>query len=164
MKSCLCGSPTQERDLHWPSLPGAVQIRACENREDREIGLGFRFYVAGPVDGLPPVFDRLPGVHRVQGLHDLHQPLFARLPATAVVFTWVYQHTKGSVFAAAILHGSLNLFSVAAPTPGDPLTPAMITLVVHWVVALVLVVFAGPERLDAFPSQAEVEPAAELAR
>jgi hypothetical protein len=89
--------------------------------------------------------------------------LFARLPATAVVFTWVYQHTKGSVFAAAILHGSLNLFSVAAPTPGDPLAPAMITLVVHWVVALVLVVFAGPERLDAFPSQAEAEPAAEVA-
>jgi uncharacterized protein len=79
--------------------------------------------------------------------------LTARLPATAVFFTWVYQHTNGSVVAAAIFHGSLNLFSVAPPTPGDPLTPAIIMLVSHWLIALLLVVFAGPSRLDGFPRQ-----------
>lgn len=84
--------------------------------------------------------------------------LLARLPATAVLFTWVYQHTNGSVVAAAILHASLNLFSVAPPIPGDPLTPAVIMLVSHWLIALFLVVFAGPQRLDRFPRQ-PVEPA-----
>lgn len=83
--------------------------------------------------------------------------LIARLPATAVLYTWVYQHTNGSVAAAVIFHGSLNLFSIAPPTPGDPLTPAIITLVSHWLIALVLVAFAGSRRLDGFPRQ-QVEP------
>jgi uncharacterized protein len=86
--------------------------------------------------------------------------LLARLPATSVIFTWVYQHTNGSVVAAAVFHGSLNLFSVAPPTPGDPLTPAVITLACHWIIALVLTIVAGPRRLDGFPRQpaATVEP------
>lgn len=79
--------------------------------------------------------------------------LIARLPATSILYTWVFQHTKGSVVAAAIFHGALNLFSVAPPTPGDPLTPSVITLVSHWVIAFLLVIFAGWRRLDRFPGQ-----------
>jgi membrane protease YdiL (CAAX protease family) len=79
--------------------------------------------------------------------------LVVRLPATSILFTWVYQHTNRSVVAAAIFHGSLNLFSVAPPTPGDPLTPAVIAVVSHWIIALLLVLLAGGHRLDGFPSQ-----------
>jgi hypothetical protein len=61
--------------------------------------------------------------------------------------------TNRSVVAAAIFHGSLNLFSVAPPTPGDPLTPAVIAVVSHWIIALLLVLLAGGHRLDGFPSQ-----------
>lgn len=86
--------------------------------------------------------------------------LIARLPATSVLFTWVYQHTNGSVVAAALFHGSLNLFSVPPPIPGDPLTPAIITLGSHWLLAALLVIFAG-RRLDGFPPQPVETPAAE---
>ena len=78
--------------------------------------------------------------------------VFARLPATAVIFTWVYQHTRGSVVAAAILHAALNLFSVAPPTRGETLTPTVATLVIHWVAAIGLTVMAGSTRLDGLPS------------
>ena len=82
--------------------------------------------------------------------------LLVRLPATSVIFTWVFQHTAGSIVAAALLHGTLNLFSVAPPASGESLTPALITLVLHWVVALALVAFAGHRRLDGLPQQPSV--------
>ncbi len=77
--------------------------------------------------------------------------LLARLPALCVIFTWVFQHTEGSVVAASLLHGAFNVFSVAPPTSGEPLAPALIAVALTWVVALVLAVLAGYRRLDGLP-------------
>ena len=79
--------------------------------------------------------------------------LIVRLPATSVIFTWVFRHTAGSIVAASLLHGALNVFSVAPPTSGEPLTPALITMALHWLVALGLVVYAGHRRLDGLPRE-----------
>jgi membrane protease YdiL (CAAX protease family) len=80
--------------------------------------------------------------------------LFAQLPATAVIYTWLFQHTQGSVVAAALLHGSFNVFAVVPPGPGEPLTPALIALGIHWLLAAGLTTLAGSRGLDRWPGQA----------
>jgi membrane protease YdiL (CAAX protease family) len=62
--------------------------------------------------------------------------LLLRLPATSIMFTWLFQKTQGSLFLAILFHAALNLF--AAP-PGDSLRVALVGVVVHWVVALLLI-------------------------
>ena len=63
--------------------------------------------------------------------------LFVRLPATSIMFTWLFQRTKGSLLLAIIFHAALNLFG-SAPT-GDSLRVAWIGVAVQWVVALLLI-------------------------
>jgi membrane protease YdiL (CAAX protease family) len=77
--------------------------------------------------------------------------LFLRLPATSVIFTWVYRHTGGSILAAALFHGALNLFSLPPPKLGEPLTPAIISVALQWTLALLLVAVAG-RQLDRWPT------------
>ena len=67
--------------------------------------------------------------------------LFLRLPATAIIFTWVFQHTKGSTVIAVLLHGAMNLF--ASPVV---LRPAIIAVAVHWLIAVGLVAAERQER------------------
>lgn len=64
--------------------------------------------------------------------------LFLRLPATSLMFTWLYQRTQGSLLLAIIFHAALNLFA-AAPTAGSTPTVAWIAVVVHWLVAMALI-------------------------
>jgi hypothetical protein len=59
---------------------------------------------------------------------------------------------EGASLAAAVFHGALNLFSVPPPGPGESLTPAAVNLALHWIVTIVLVVRAGPNQLDKWPS------------
>lgn len=63
--------------------------------------------------------------------------LFLRLPATSIMFTWLYQRTKGSLLLAIFFHAALNLFA-AGPSP-DSNRVAWIGVAVHWVVALLLI-------------------------
>lgn len=63
--------------------------------------------------------------------------LFLRLPATSIMFTWLYQRTQGSLLLAIIFHAALNLFA-AGPSP-DSNRLAWIGVGVHWVVALLLI-------------------------
>jgi hypothetical protein len=63
--------------------------------------------------------------------------LFLRLPATSIMFTWLFQHTQGSLLLAIIFHAALNLF--AAPPPDDSMQVPLIGVGVHWVVALTLI-------------------------
>lgn len=63
--------------------------------------------------------------------------LFLRLPATAIMFTWLFQRTKGSLLLAIVFHAALNLFA-SAPTV-DSLQVLWIGVVVHWAVALALI-------------------------
>jgi membrane protease YdiL (CAAX protease family) len=49
---------------------------------------------------------------------------FLELPAEAVIYTWIFQHTRGSALPAVLLHASSNLFALpqaaAAASWGSP--------------------------------------------
>lgn len=77
--------------------------------------------------------------------------LFARLPATAVVYTWLLQHTKGSVLAAALFHGALSVFAPTPPPTGADVTGSIVSVVVWWAAALTVIALARPQRLDQWP-------------
>jgi membrane protease YdiL (CAAX protease family) len=70
--------------------------------------------------------------------------LFVELPATSVLFTWIFLRTRGSVLLAALLHGSTNLFTVSpgADESGD-LTMALIALAAKWLLVFGLVAYGG---------------------
>jgi membrane protease YdiL (CAAX protease family) len=79
-----------------------------------------------------------------------HQPvwlLYADLGAKALIFTWVFLRTRGSVLIAALLHGSTNLFAVspAVLEPGD-LAVATGAMAAKWLLALALFALARPPR------------------
>jgi membrane protease YdiL (CAAX protease family) len=73
--------------------------------------------------------------------------------ALAVVFTWVYNGTSGSILLAYLLHGSINTWTrVLAVAQGGP-TVLRIQLVLMVIVAIALIVRFGPARLaDAGPA------------
>lgn len=81
--------------------------------------------------------------------------VFARLPATAVMYTWLFRQTRGSVLAAALFHAALNAFALPAPTAGDSLVPILTSLGLHWAIALALIAAAGAKQLDRWPAQPE---------
>lgn len=66
--------------------------------------------------------------------------LFARLPATAIVFTWVYRHTHGSTLVAVLLHAAVNVTLLVGP---EGTGGAVAGAAAHWAVALALLLVAG---------------------
>jgi membrane protease YdiL (CAAX protease family) len=77
-----------------------------------------------------------------------HQPvwlLLVDIPAKSVLFTWVFLHTRGSVFLAMLFHGATNLFVVSpdVASTGD-LTLPLLAAVAKWVLVVVVIVVAGP--------------------
>jgi uncharacterized protein len=72
--------------------------------------------------------------------------LLVDIPTKAVLFTWVFLHTRGSVLLAVQLHGATNLFVVSPDlsSSGD-LTVLLLTAGAKWVLVLVVVVVAGPQ-------------------
>jgi uncharacterized protein len=66
--------------------------------------------------------------------------LSARLPATAIVFTWLFRRTRGSAFIAILLHGTMNATAglVVPDTAAD-----IAGIAAHWLAAIVVVVVAG---------------------
>jgi uncharacterized protein len=81
--------------------------------------------------------------------------LFARLPAAAVAYTWLLQHTKGSVLIAALFHGALNLFARPPAAAGSELVASVVSVALWWLIALALILAAGSERLDRWPGVRE---------
>ena len=69
--------------------------------------------------------------------------LLALLPAQAVFYTWVYQHTRGSVLAAALLHGVIGLMSRGSPVAEATGRPELVRLALWWIVAALLVARYG---------------------
>jgi membrane protease YdiL (CAAX protease family) len=74
--------------------------------------------------------------------------LFLRLPAAAIIFTWVFQHTRGSTVIAVLLHGAMNLF--ASPVE---LRPTIIAVALYWLIAVGLVAAGRQERPTSKPGE-----------
>jgi membrane protease YdiL (CAAX protease family) len=79
--------------------------------------------------------------------------LFVLLPAEAVVYTWIYQHTRGSVFAAALFHAMIGLWAVASPAAEANGRLQLIRVIIWCGLAGALLLKYGPtlkdERTDA---------------
>jgi uncharacterized protein len=71
--------------------------------------------------------------------------LFIDLPITAIVYTWVFRHTRGSAAVAALFHAALNLWAIPMPQSGAPLAPYLFGLGSRIAAAAALVALLGPE-------------------
>ena len=78
-------------------------------------------------------------------------PLFAlAIVALAILFTWVYNGTGGSLLIVLLFHAALNFTLTLVPvqpTETMPLRTCLIGVGLLWVVAIVIVVVEGPARL-----------------
>ena len=74
--------------------------------------------------------------------------------AKAIIFTWVFNSTRGSLLTVTLLHAALNTSAVFLPilpaATGDQ-RALMISVGLHCLVAIVIVIVAGPARLTRSP-------------
>jgi uncharacterized protein len=71
-----------------------------------------------------------------------------QLIPTAILFTWVFNHTQGSVLMAILLHATQNLAGPPVPLLDEGLfTPYLLTVALKWVLAIVVLVLAPSFRL-----------------
>jgi membrane protease YdiL (CAAX protease family) len=77
--------------------------------------------------------------------------------AKSVIFTWVFLHTRGSVFLAVLLHASTNLFVVSPVVAGNgDLTLLVLAAAAKWLLVVAVTAAAGPRltrgpRTEALP-------------
>jgi membrane protease YdiL (CAAX protease family) len=69
--------------------------------------------------------------------------LFVLLPAESVVYTWLYQHTRGSILAAALFHALIGLWAIASPAAEATGRPQLIRAILWCAVAGVLLLKYG---------------------
>ena len=69
--------------------------------------------------------------------------LLGLLPAEAIVYTWIYQHTNRSILAAALFHGLIGLLVTTSPAAEAGGHPEVIRLILWWVLAIALVTRNG---------------------
>jgi membrane protease YdiL (CAAX protease family) len=77
--------------------------------------------------------------------------LFVEDTAQAVIYTWIFQHTRGSVLLAILLHAAGNLFALPESTIHGDMTLSVLEVGAKWLVALVVVAVAGPRYLARGP-------------
>ncbi len=66
------------------------------------------------------------------------------LPALSLLYTWVFQHTRGSLLLAVLLHAASNLWGVAVlPSADQDTTPALLRIGATWLLALGVTVAAS---------------------
>jgi uncharacterized protein len=87
--------------------------------------------------------------------------LLLQLVPTAVLFTWVFNHTRGSVLIAVLLHATQNLAGPPVPVPDEGLfTPYLLTVVLKWALAIAVLVvvpsFGSAARRRSSPVLGEV--------
>jgi len=78
--------------------------------------------------------------------------------ALAVLFTWVYNNTRGSLLLTTIFHAALNTAYVFLPvgaTRGPDLAARGVVLLVEYVAAAAVVALAGPVTLSRLPRVVE---------
>jgi membrane protease YdiL (CAAX protease family) len=69
--------------------------------------------------------------------------LLALLPAEAILYTWIYQHTNRSILAAALFHALIGLLVTTSPAAEASGHPEVIRLILWWVIAIALVAKNG---------------------
>lgn len=66
------------------------------------------------------------------------------LLAMAVLYTWVSQHTRGSLLLATLLHAANNTAFMLLPIPNGELA-SLIAIGLHWLCVIILVAMNGPQ-------------------
>jgi len=69
--------------------------------------------------------------------------LFVLLAAESVVYTWLYQHTRGSILAAALFHALIGLWAIASPAAEATGHPQLIRTILWCALAGVLLLKYG---------------------
>ena len=72
--------------------------------------------------------------------------------AWAIIFTWLYLNTGGSVLLAMLLHAGLNAVFGFFPMETNVIDPYGYITMVTWIVAIILIVVYGPARFFRSPN------------
>ena len=106
--------------------------------------------IASVILGLVWAFWHLPKFLVVGGTHEGFGWFLLDVLAKAVLFTWLYQHTRGSLLLAILFHASINTSAVFLPimtaVTGESLAFAL-SVVIKVLVAALIVVRCGPAHL-----------------
>jgi uncharacterized protein len=84
---------------------------------------------------------------------------FLELPAEAVIYTWIFQHTRGSALPAVLLHASSNLFALPQAAAGGELGLSLLGAAATWLLALVIVATFGTRCFARGPRPEAASPA-----
>jgi membrane protease YdiL (CAAX protease family) len=74
--------------------------------------------------------------------------LFVLLPAEAVVYTWLYKRTHGSILAAALFHALIGFWALASPAAEATGRPELIRVILWCAIAGVLLLKDGANLTD----------------
>jgi membrane protease YdiL (CAAX protease family) len=83
---------------------------------------------------------------------------FVELPAEAVIYTWIFEHTRGSALLAVLLHASSNLFALPQAVVGGDLGLSFLGAAAEWLLALVVVATFGTRRFARGPRPEAASP------
>jgi uncharacterized protein len=70
------------------------------------------------------------------------------ITAYAVLFTWVYNNTKGSLFLMVLFHAALTTTGVIFLVPQRDVIIFILYVILLWVAVTLVVVMAGAARLS----------------
>ncbi len=106
----------------------------------------------GPGTGLYPFYNGLP-------------VFLLEVMALAIIFTWVFNNTKGSIFIAILLHASYNAFGVMQPLFSAPIvTSTDLPFVISTSVPALLIIILTRGRLGYRSSQEQSASQEEIAQ
>ena len=89
---------------------------------------------------------------------------FVMVVSMAIIFSWVFNHTGGSVFMALLLHASINTFSVVIPLFSAPIaTNTDLPILIGVVVPALLILILTRGRLGYQPGQGRPQTPGETA-
>ncbi len=73
------------------------------------------------------------------------------MTAQAILMTWVYNNTKGSILLMVLFHASITSSAIILSAPSlsamDSLWNAVFSTVLYWLIAIIVVTTAGAKRL-----------------
>ena len=96
------------------------------------------------VEGFPPYYNMAQKWGVVPSLLGL--TLFITIP-WAILFTWLYNNTKGSLLLAFVFHASQACFAILVD-PNNLINPYMGYMAIMSIIAIVVVLISGPKNLS----------------